>query len=113
MVERPAKWLKSQTRSGLVRDIEKHKAGGGLAAVVSDYPATTKLNGMGLLGLFDLVIANGETEGLTRLKPAPDSYLLAASRLGVSPSECLVIGDRDDADGEAARRAGMSFRLIG
>jgi beta-phosphoglucomutase-like phosphatase (HAD superfamily) len=39
--------------------------------------------------------------------------LQAASELGISPEECLVLGDRQDADGEAARRAGMAFRLIG
>jgi beta-phosphoglucomutase-like phosphatase (HAD superfamily) len=38
--------------------------------------------------------------------------LLAAERLEVEPAACLVIGDRDDADGEAARAAGMAFRHI-
>ncbi|MCB9916751.1 MAG: HAD hydrolase-like protein, partial [Planctomycetes bacterium] len=44
---------------------------------------------------------------------APDGYLEAARRLGVAPAECLVVGDRDDADGAAARAAGMAFRRIG
>jgi beta-phosphoglucomutase-like phosphatase (HAD superfamily) len=39
--------------------------------------------------------------------------LRAAAALEVEPSACLVIGDRDDADGEAARAAGMAFRRIG
>jgi HAD superfamily hydrolase (TIGR01549 family) len=62
--------------------------------------------------LFDVVIASGEPSGPPRLKPAPDGYLLAAERLGVVPAGCLVIGDRDDTDGEAARRAGMAFRRV-
>ena len=39
-------------------------------------------------------------------KPAPDVYLLAASRLGVPAAECLVIEDSPAGAG-AARRAGM------
>src|SRR5690606_40516027 len=53
----------------------------------------------------------GESGGPSALKPAPDGYLKAALSLGVSPEHCLVIGDRDDADGAAARAAGMAFRL--
>ena len=58
------------------------------------------------------VVANGDADGPKRLKPAPEGFLLAEERLGVEPADCLVIGDRDDADGEASRRAGMGFRLI-
>jgi FMN phosphatase YigB (HAD superfamily) len=36
--------------------------------------------------------------------------LRAAEVLGVAPKHCLVIGDRDDADGLAAENAGMAFR---
>jgi beta-phosphoglucomutase-like phosphatase (HAD superfamily) len=35
--------------------------------------------------------------------------LLAAQSLGVSAEQCLVIGDRDDTDGQAAKAAGMEF----
>jgi beta-phosphoglucomutase len=39
-------------------------------------------------------------------KPAPDVFLLAAERLGVSPSRCVVVEDAP-AGVEAGRRAGM------
>lgn len=39
-------------------------------------------------------------------KPAPDTYLLAAQRLGVLPSECVVYEDAEMGL-ESARRAGM------
>lgn len=45
-------------------------------------------------------------DDVKHLKPAPDIYLLAAKRLGVSPSECVVIED-SPAGSEAAHRAGM------
>jgi HAD superfamily hydrolase (TIGR01549 family) len=46
------------------------------------------------------------------LKPDPEGFLMAAERLGTHQCECLVLGDRPDADGEAARRAGMTFQDI-
>ena len=78
-------------------------------ALVSDYPASSKLKALGLESAFDTVVSNGEPSGPSRLKPAPDGFLLAAERLGVAPQECLVIGDRKDADGLAASRAGMAL----
>jgi HAD superfamily hydrolase (TIGR01509 family) len=44
----------------------------------------------GLLDAFDVVVAGDE---VTHGKPAPDMFLLAAARLGVSPSTCIVIED--------------------
>lgn len=113
MVERPGKWLRRALRQALVEEITAFRAAGGTTAIVSDYPARRKLEAMGLLDLFDVLVANGEHSAVRRLKPAPDGYLQAAAELGVAPAECLVLGDRDDADGEAARRAGMAFRLVG
>lgn len=112
MVERPAKWVSVFRRRGLLSEIQSYRAGGGKTAVVSDYPATAKLRSLGIDSWFDTVVANGEPGGPPALKPQPHGYLLAAERLGVAPERCLVIGDRDDADGLAARRAGMSFRRI-
>lgn len=113
MVQRPGKWLKRALRQALINEISAFRAAGGVTAIVSDYPARQKLEAMGLLELFDVVVASGEHRAVRRLKPAPDGFLQAASELGVTPADCLVLGDRDDADGEAARRAGMPFRLIG
>jgi HAD superfamily hydrolase (TIGR01549 family) len=79
---------------------------------VSDYPAQAKLEAMGIAHFFDVVIASGESTEPLRLKPWPDGYLLAAETLRVSPKDCLVIGDRLDADGHAARQAGMAFRRV-
>ena len=54
-------------------------------------------------GYFDTVCSATEVE---RGKPAPDLFLLAARRLGVPPSRCIVI--EDSVPGlEAAARAGM------
>ena len=44
-----------------------------------------------------------------QLKPSPEGMRLAAERLQVAASDCLVIGDRWDADGAAAQAASMDF----
>ena len=111
-VERPGKWLRLARRGALLAELAGFRAAGGRSALVSDYPARAKLAALGAAGLFDAVVAAGEPDGPARLKPAPDGLLRAARTLGVEPAECLVIGDRDDADGEAARRAGMAFRRV-
>ena len=112
MERRPGKWLRLFRRKRLLTEITAFRAGGGKTALVSDYPAAAKLAGLGVRALFDVVVASGEEGGPMALKPDPAGYLLAAGRLGLAPARCLVIGDRDDADGEAARRAAMAFRLV-
>ena len=110
MFRRPGRWIRRFRRRSLLSEIAAFREAGGKTAVVSDYPARQKLDALNARDLFDDVVASGEAPGPGRLKPWPDGYQLAAGRLGVQPGACLVIGDRPDADGEAARRAGMDFR---
>jgi len=112
MVERPGKWIRRFARTALLAELRTFKARGGRTALVSDYPAERKIEALGVRSLFDAVVANGEAHGPRRLKPDPEGYLHAAEMLQVNPARCLVIGDRDDADGEAARAAKMGFRLV-
>ena len=44
----------------------------------------------GLEDCFDTVVSSDD---VTLSKPAPDSYLLAATRLGVEPEDCIAIED--------------------
>jgi phosphoglycolate phosphatase/putative hydrolase of the HAD superfamily len=112
MFERPGKYLRLFCRRRLIQEINRFRDAGGKTALVSDYPAKSKLLALGCSSLFDTVVASGEPGGPPRLKPAPDGFLLAAKRLEVEPADCLVIGDRQDVDGAAAEAAGMAFRLI-
>jgi beta-phosphoglucomutase len=60
-------------------------------------------------GLFDVVVDGND---VTRTKPDPELFLLAARRLNVRPPACLVV--EDAASGvEAARRAGMRVLGVG
>jgi FMN phosphatase YigB (HAD superfamily) len=112
MFTRPGRWLRLFRRRWLLAMISRHRSRGGKTAVVSDYPAQRKLAAMGAGDLFDTAVAPGEPGGPHQLKPNPAGLKLAAAQLSVTPAECLVIGDRADADGEAARRAGMAFQHV-
>ncbi len=113
MFDRPGKWLRLFRRRSLLHDIAQFRASGGQVAVVSDYPAERKLRAMRIHTCFDAVVANGESVMPLALKPDPAIVLEAARRLHVAPGRCLVIGDREDADGVAAAAAQMSFRRVG
>ncbi len=93
MFERPLKWVARSRRDDLLDALEKYRAQGGKTALVSDYPASGKLQALGAVKLFDVVVSSGEPGGPSKLKPDPEGYLRAATALGVEPSRCLVIGD--------------------
>lgn len=112
MFARPGKWIRRFPNTRLLAEIRAFRAQGGKTALVSDYPAERKLAALGVRELFDVIVASGEEHGPQRLKPDPEGFLRAAELLGVPPDKCLVIGDRDDADGAAARAGKMSFRLV-
>jgi len=63
-----------------------------------------KLRLTGLHLYFDAVVTLAD---VTSPKPAPQPYLLAAERLGVSPARCLAFED-SETGAEAAHRAGCT-----
>lgn len=92
---------------GVVGFISSCRAQGLKTAVVTSADSmkmNINLEQMGLDPfLFDELISGSDVE---RKKPAPDIYLLAADRIGVDPSACLVI--EDAVNGVlSAKRAGM------
>lgn len=77
-------------------------------AVLSDYPAGDKLEALGIRA--DIVVSGIDSE-VDRLKPHP-AGLEQILRVGqVEPTQALMIGDRDDRDGECARRLGVPYLL--
>jgi HAD superfamily hydrolase (TIGR01509 family) len=70
--------------------------------------AIPKLASAGLASRFGALVGGDE---VARGKPAPDIFLLAAERLGASPSSCLVL--EDSAPGvRAALAAGMTPIMV-
>ena len=53
------------------------------------------------------IIKSSEDYGT--LKPAVTPFLKIAEELKILPSNIIVVGDRDDTDGEGARKSGMRF----
>lgn len=79
--------------------------------VLSDYGHThEKLAALGLdESLFDWIVSAPELGGL---KPAPQLIYHVIENMGVSSNECLVIGDREDTDGELAHMVNAGFYLV-
>lgn len=91
--------------------ISECKEKGVKMVVLSDYErAKEKLQVLGIdEALFDMVATSSDLGGL---KPAPELMHQVAEFMGVTPRECLVVGDREDTDGEMARAVGADFRKI-
>ena len=70
--------------------------------------AVTALERLGLIGAFSVVIG---AEDYSYSKPEPDCFLLAAQRLSVSTSTCLVFED-SQAGVQAANAAAMTVAVI-
>jgi HAD superfamily hydrolase (TIGR01509 family) len=65
---------------------------------------TKSLEALGILHLFDTLVCAGD---YVHGKPSPEPFLLAAQRLGVEPSKCLVFEDAE-AGIQSATAAGMA-----
>jgi HAD superfamily hydrolase (TIGR01549 family) len=80
-------------------------------AVLSDYShVKERLDALGInKSLFD-VVASNEEYGV--LKPHKRPLIDIAEKLNVKPENVLIVGDRDDTDGEGARMANMNYILI-
>lgn len=75
-----------------------------VASGTTRHLCSTILSRLGLMELFKAIVT---AEDVEHGKPAPDIFLEAARRIGVSPAECLVYEDAD-LGLEAARAAGMT-----
>lgn len=87
------------------------KAQGKPVAVASggDRPVVEAiLAAIGLANFFPVIVTPRD---VTRGKPAPDMFLLAAARLGVPPARCLVFEDAPPGI-QAAQAAGMAWVLV-
>jgi len=90
-----------------VVDRAREARAGGLKTAVASSSLSEWVEGWlarhAIRDLFDAVCTRDE---VAQAKPAPDLFLLAATRLGVRPSECLVFEDSPNGI-RGARAAGM------
>ena len=87
-------WLEELNRQGIRT---------GVVSSTSTKYIVTALNRMGLTGQFQVIVCG---DMVRRPKPAPHSYQLAMSLLGLSPEDCLAIEDSPTGI-RAARAAGL------
>jgi beta-phosphoglucomutase-like phosphatase (HAD superfamily) len=72
--------------------------------------STAMLGYAGLLSQLDVLVTN---EDVLKPKPSPDIYSLAAKRLGVEPSECLVIEDHEYGIAAAESAGCQTIKVFG
>ncbi len=95
---------------GAGRVVRELKARGVKVAIgSSSRNARPILAGIGMTDAFDAIVDGNDIE---RSKPDPQVFTLAAERLGIDPSGCLVIEDAD-AGVEAGVAAGMRVLAVG
>ncbi len=99
------------SRPGIEETMNSLRKGGLKLGVLSDYDHVFKrLEHLHINpSLFDITTSS-ETYGA--LKPCSQPFLDIADQWDISSEKILVIGDRDDTDGQAARKAGMQFIQI-
>lgn len=81
----------------------------GIALGSASKNAKTILNNTGIIKAFDVIV---DGTSVTRSKPDPEVFLLAAEKLGKSPERCIVVED-SQAGIKAALNAGMKTIGIG
>ena len=108
--ERPLKHLLQCRFAGVDEVFEHLRDSGRQIGVFSDYPVREKLQALNLTADF---IATAAEPAIDRLKPHPAGLEILMSRAGVTPAQCLMIGDREDRDGRCARNAGVRYLIKG
>jgi FMN phosphatase YigB (HAD superfamily) len=101
--QKPLPYLAACIYPGLPELFAGLRRKGKSIGILSDYPAKAKLLALGLTA--DYVVFAGD-EGVGRLKPHPRGLESLIAAAGVKASATMLIGDRVDRDGLAARRAG-------
>jgi len=104
--ERPLGHLARCRYAAVDRLFDRVRSSGRMIGVLSDYPAAAKLEAMALDA--DHIVSAGE---VGTLKPHPRGLQRLMEMAGAEPHETVLIGDRAERDGEAARRAGAHCLL--
>jgi FMN phosphatase YigB (HAD superfamily) len=107
--QEPLKHIYTCRYQEVITLFETFKSQGLLTAVFSDYPAQAKLD---KLNIFPDCIVSSTNKNVNCLKPNPTGLLVTAETLGIPVEQCLFIGDRNDRDGECARKAGMPYLIL-
>lgn len=106
--------LERLRRAGIRLAVVTNQSGIGRGMISPEQVQSVNRRVEELLGPFDgwFICPHAPEQACSCRKPSPQLALEAAQRLGVEPSACVVVGDKE-CDVEMARRAGMRGYLIG
>jgi len=100
----PSKFHPNHLLPGLQELFEELDQRGIPRAVVSDHPVEKKLEGLAQSGGWACRI---DCSALGAMKPLPDGLFKAAEAMRLNVKELVLIGDRENTDGEMASAAGI------
>jgi len=100
----PSKFEPKHLLPGLQELFEELDQRNILRAVVSDHPVEKKLAGLAQSAGWACRI---DCSALGAMKPLPDGLFKAADTMGLNVKELVLIGDRENTDGEMASAAGI------
>jgi FMN phosphatase YigB (HAD superfamily) len=105
--QEPLLYLRSCAYSGLQQLFAGIRQSGRTIGILSDYGASAKLSALGLTA--DRIVIASD---VGMLKPHPRGLETLIASESVTPAQTLVIGDRVERDGAAARRAGAKALIL-
>lgn len=105
---RPLRHLLECRYAGIFELFSHIKAQGKKIGIFSDYPAEAKILALGLTA--DYIACAGDND-TPRLKPDPQGLLNLMTRSETKPENTLLIGDRPERDGLAARAIGSRILI--
>jgi len=109
MERRPLRHLIRYRYAGLAELFQNLRMQGKKIGIYSDYPAYQKLEAMNLNAEI-VVCATDKDIGV--LKPHPKGLQVLMERVGANPAETILIGDRPERDGLAARAANVQSLIL-
>jgi HAD superfamily hydrolase (TIGR01549 family) len=104
----PLKYMNKVRFDGVVEFVNALLHLGCRIFTYSDYPAADKLAALSLKNITPISTTDHD---ISSLKPNPLGLNKLLASRGFSPEKCLFIGDREDRDGECARKVGMRYLL--
>jgi len=107
MVEKPLFFVRLFRDRRLIADMERARRHGIKLIVVSDYPVTEKLSALNFQP-----DAAYSADDLGSLKPCPDGLRRVLNEHGLTPQDCLLVGDRMEKDGRLAENIGMDYVIM-
>lgn len=109
MLEAPLKLLPQYRDEVMYSVIEQLREKKITVVIYSDYPVEDKLKALGITADFCFTSADA---GIGCMKPAPKGIRVILDTLGIGADEAVMIGDRYEKDGLAAKANNMDYIIV-